>query len=80
MACAAAIDDAVSVADAYAHGDSDGLLSLIGRRKAMLLATGTRVTVLVVDSPFRGIDGLYIDSGSYIGERCYGVAALLSPD
>jgi hypothetical protein len=80
MACAVTIDDAASLAQAYSHGDSDALLGLIGRRKAIPLATGTVVTVLLADSPFGGIDALYVESGSYIGERCYGVAALTAPD
>jgi hypothetical protein len=80
MACAATLDDVVSVAEAYSHGDSDAILGLIGRRKAIPRAAGTAVSVLLADSPFRGIDALYVESGSYIGERCYGVAALLAPN
>jgi hypothetical protein len=79
MACATTMDDVVSVAEAYSHGDSDAIIGLIGRRKAILLATGTSVSVLLADSPYRGIDALYVESGSYIGERCYGDAALLTP-
>ena len=35
------MDEVVSVAEAYSHGDSDAILGLIGRRKAIPLATGT---------------------------------------
>jgi hypothetical protein len=80
MACAATTDDVASLAQAYSHGDSDALLGLIGRRKAIPLAAGTAVTVLYADDPFTGLDALHVESGSYIGERCYGVAALMAPD
>lgn len=80
MACASTIDDAVSVAEAYSHRDSDALLGLIGRRKAIPLAAGTTVSVLLADTPFSGIDALYVESGTYIGERCYGVAMFVAPN
>jgi hypothetical protein len=80
MACVTNIDDVAILAQAYTRRDSDALLGLVGRQKAIPLAAGTAVTVLVADTPFAGIDALYVDSGSYIGERCYGVAAFLAPD
>jgi heptaprenylglyceryl phosphate synthase len=80
MACALSIDDVALLAQAYTHRDSDAVLGLVGRQKAIPLAKGTAVTVLLADSPYGGIDALYVESGSYIGERWYGVAALMAPD
>jgi hypothetical protein len=74
------MDDVVSVAEAYSHRDSDALLGLIGHRKAIPLAAGTTVSVLLADTPFSGIDALYVESGTYIGERCYGVAMFVAPN
>jgi hypothetical protein len=80
MACALSIDDAGLLVQAYTHKDADAVLGLVERRKAIPLAAGTAVKVLVADSPYGGIDALYVESGAYIGERCYGVAALMAPD
>jgi hypothetical protein len=80
MACSSSIDDALLLAEAYMHRDSDAVLGLVGRRKAIPLATGTAVTIISANSPYDGMDALYVESGAYIGERCYGMAALVTPN
>ncbi len=80
MACASSRDDVDLVAQAYSHRDSDAVVGLVGRQKAIALAAGTSVTVILEDTPYQGIDFLSVDSGSYIGERYYGLAAFLARD
>ena len=79
MACALSIDDVGLLVQAYTQKDADAVLGLVERRKAIALEAGTAVKVLLADSPYGGIDALYVESGAYIGERCYGVAALMAP-
>jgi hypothetical protein len=78
MACASTPDEAAPLAEAYLHGDSQAVLGLIARGRAIPLEPGVQVTVLVADTPFQGMNALYVESGFYSGERCYGLANFLT--
>ena len=77
-ACASTLDQAGPLAQAYLNKDSQAVLGLIVRHQAIPLEAGVNVSVLVADTPFRGMHTLYVESGFYAGERCYGLASFLS--
>jgi hypothetical protein len=67
-ACSKSIGDAASLVAAYSARDLDAVDGLVLRGKAIVLKEGTTVDVLNRDG---SIVGVYIDTGSNIGESCW---------